>query len=180
MHRIKATDVLALRKMFAERPAEDTERLLTGLDADARALYETARAVDWCDAAVLCRLHQQVASILFPHSRKGLTLLGEELGERSYSTVYKLLLAVPSFSFVVRRAGALWSAYHASGIVKIEDLKERSLTFVVREAPEFPEPLTGIVSGTILALGKITRTKNPRVQEGGSPEAWRWAVSWEK
>jgi hypothetical protein len=71
MHRIKATDVLALRKMFAERPPEDTERLLGGLDVDARALYETALPVHWCDGAVLCRLHQRVASILFPTRRRG-------------------------------------------------------------------------------------------------------------
>lgn len=180
MHRIKATDVLALRKIFADRPPEDTERLLAALAPDERALFETALPVHWCDGAVLCRLHQRVSTLLYPHAKKGMTLLGEELANRSYSTVYKLVLAVPTFSFVVRRAGALWSAYHASGIAKIEDLKERSLTLVVREAPEFPPALASVVAGTILALGKITRTKHPRVQEAGSPEAWRWEVAWDK
>jgi|SoiMethySBSTD1v2_1073268.scaffolds.fasta_scaffold05857_7 hypothetical protein len=178
MHRVKATDILALRDIFTERSAEERRLFDERLDDTTRLLYEEALANEWCDGAELARLHVAAAEVLFPKRKQGLADLGEQLALRSYSTVYKLVLAIPSFSFVVRRAGALWSSYHDTGIATIEEQTERSLILVVREAPEFPPALAGVVSGTIRALGQITRTKNVRVREGGDPREWRWQAVW--
>jgi hypothetical protein len=178
MHRVKATDILALRKIFAERPSDDGRALHELLDDATRRLYTEALPVEWCDGVELARLYRAAASVLFAGRKNALADLGEELGLRSYSTVYKLVLAIPSFSFVVRRAGVLWSSYHDAGIATVEELTGHSLTLLVRGAPELPPPLASVVAGTIRALGQITRTKNVRVEEGGTPEAWRWEVKW--
>ncbi len=178
MHRVKATDILALRNMFAERPAEELRSLYELLDEETRRLYDEALPVDWCDGAELARLHTAAAGVLFPMRKSALADLGEAMALRSYSTVYKLVLAIPSFSFVVKQAGALWSSYHDAGVATIEDRTDRALQLVVRGAPELPLPLAQVVSGTIRALGQITRTKNVRVQEGGRREAWRWSIRW--
>jgi hypothetical protein len=178
MHRVKATDILALRKIVAERPSDDGRALQELLDDGTRRLFNEALPVVWCDGAELARLYRAAASVLFPGRKHALADLGEELALRSYSTVYKLVLAIPSFSFVVRRAGVLWSSYHDAGVATITDLTDQSLTLVVRGAPELPPPLASVVAGTIRALGQITRTKHVRVEEGGGPDAWRWDVRW--
>jgi hypothetical protein len=178
MHRVKATDMLALRKLLAERSPDDRRELDERLDRETRRLYVDALPVEWCDGVVLARLLLAAATVLYPGRKAPLTDLGEELALRSYSTVYKLVLAIPSFSFVVRRAGALWSAYHEAGVATVEDLGERSLCLVVREAPELPPPLASVISGTIRALGRITRYKGVVVEEAGDPDAWRWLVGW--
>jgi hypothetical protein len=178
MHRVKATDILALRAIFAERPPEELRALYDALDDDTRRLYEEAVPVAWCDGSELARLHTAAAAILFPMRRSALADLGEAMALRSYSTVYKLVLAIPSFSFVVRRAGALWSAYHEAGVATMEDRMHRSMTLVVRDAPELPLALTEVISGSIRALGQITRTKDVRVQAGGNRDAWRWFIRW--
>lgn len=178
MHRVKATDILALRSIFAERPPDDLRSLYELLDGATRHLYDHAVPIDWCDGAELARLHTAAASVLFPLRKSGLADLGEAMSLRSYSTVYKLVLAIPSFSFVVRRAGALWSSYHDAGVATIEERTDRSLQLVVRGAPELPLPLAEVVSGTIRALGQITRTQNVRVHEGGHRDAWRWFIRW--
>jgi hypothetical protein len=178
MHRVKATDILALRNIFADRPREELSALHELLDEATRRLYDEALPVDWCDGAELARLHTAAASILFPMRKSPLADLGEALALRSYSTVYKLVLAIPSFSFVVRRAGALWSAYHDAGVATIEDRSGSSMNLVVRGAPELPPPLAEVVSGTIRALGQITRTKQVRVQHGGHRHAWCWLITW--
>jgi hypothetical protein len=170
--------MLALRKIFAERPSDDGLALRGLLDAGTRRLFDEALPVEWCDGEELARLYRAAALVLFPGRKHGLADLGEELGLRSYSTVYKLVLAIPSFSFVVRRAGTLWSSYHDAGVATISDLTDQSLTLVVRDAPELPPTLASVVAGTIRALGRITRTKHVRVEEGGGPDAWLWDVRW--
>jgi hypothetical protein len=121
MHLIKATDLTALRKIVADREPEVRAALVERLDPETRACFESATPVEWVPAHRICSLHVAAADILFPGEKAALTRLGQELATRSFSTIYKILMAVPSFSFVVRRTPTLWALYHGSGKATIED-----------------------------------------------------------
>jgi hypothetical protein len=81
---------------------------------------------------------------------------------------------------MVRRSPTLWAIYHGYGKAAIEDQTPSSMRVVVRGAPELPSPLADVISGHILALAHVTKTKNATVRvESRNPEAWSWMISWE-
>jgi hypothetical protein len=177
--RVKGSDLVVLRKLFSERPPEDLQRFLSQLNAQDRDGYENALHITWLPADMLTRIYIAAAPIFFPTSASALRQLGQLLATSSFSTVYKLVLAVPSLHFVVRRASIVWSSYHDLGKATIEDQSEHALSLVVRGTPKLMFEMRELIAGHILALARATNTKNARVEVvSDDPNAWRWRITW--
>jgi hypothetical protein len=177
--RIKGTDIVTLRKLFADRPPSDLARFLATLAPEDREGYEGALHFHWLPADSVTRIFVAAAPFFFPSSPKALQQLGQLLATRSFSGVYKLILSVPSLPFVVRRASMVWSWYHDLGEASIEDASDHALTLVVRGTPRLPEAMRELIAGHLLALAEATHTPNAKVTLfSDDPSAWRWKIRW--
>lgn len=177
--RIKGTDIVTLRKLFADRPPSDLARFLQSLAPEDREGYEGALHFHWLPADRVTRIFVAAAPLFFPSSPRALQQLGQLLATRSFSSVYKLILSVPSLPFVVRRASMVWSWYHDLGEASIEDTSDRALTLVVRGTPRLPEAMRELIAGHLLALAEATHTPNAKVTLfSDDPNAWRWRIRW--
>ena len=177
-HRTKGTDIVALRKIFKARgDAADFE---ASLPPDLRRLYRESLAFHWNPVTDQTALYRAASEVLYPGDPDGLMRLGRDMALHSYSTVYKILLRLPTTQFVIAQAAKLWSAYFDRGRAAVEEVSPKGAVFVLRDYPELPADMRQIVRGNITAAAETTGVKGVRVRhEDADARAWRWVIAWE-
>lgn len=179
MSKIKGTDVVALRVLLKEKGAAAEEAFQGLLTSELKRLYLDTMAFTWNSVDLQTRLYEAAVEILFPGDPDGLCRLGREMARRSYSTIYKILLRLPSLQFVMNQAAKMWVAYFEQGVGSIIDAGEKTATFVVSGYPELPRSMRQVVRGNITAITELTGIKNVRIRHDESdPKAWKWIVQW--
>jgi hypothetical protein len=177
----KATGMDFLRKKLRKNGNGAEEALLAELTADEADLYANALAVSWIDVAKAARVYDVAARAIYPKSAEPLVDLGRDMARADLTGIYKVLLRVATIPMVVERTARLWSTYHRRGtarIVREGDAKRADL--VIDGYPDLPEAIRVNISGYVQGVLDLTGSKNPQVSHiGGSPDAWRWHVTWE-
>jgi hypothetical protein len=179
MHKVKASDLVTLRRSLAESRPDVLAEVRERMPEPLRATLDATVASAWLPDPQICELYGYFARALHPGAVHPFIQLGREMALMSYRGVYRVFLSIPSTSFVMSRAAAVWASYHSTGKATIEDAQDRAAVLVVRDADPIEKAMIDVISGHILALAELTGAKDPRVVSSGDARAgYRWAIRW--
>ncbi|MEW6516118.1 MAG: DUF2378 family protein [candidate division FCPU426 bacterium] len=180
MANIKGTDIVALRKILAGAGPGTEQKLLDRLSPEQRRLYENAVSTTLSPVPLQTDLYVRAAELLYPNDPNRMVRLGQDMANRSYSTVYKLFLRIPTMEFVISRAASVWRSYFDAGEAEARNLGGKHTSFVVRHFPSLPRKMREVIAGNIQAIMGMAGAKNVQIQTcDDDPEAWEWKLSWE-
>lgn len=179
MHLVKASDLVGLRKHLAEERPEVLDQVRVRLSPELRAVLDKAVASTWLPDLQICELYEHFAKVLFPKSLSSYVQLGHLMALNSYRGVYRVFLAIPSTTFVMKKTASVWASYHSTGKASMEEIQDRSAVLVVRGADPICKVMIDIITGHIIALAELTQAKDPLVAANVSdPNELRWAIRW--
>ncbi len=179
MHKVKASDLISLRKSLTERQPAVLEQIRDRMEPELRAVLDKTIASSWMPEPQICAIYDHFCKVLFPGMRSPYVLLGRQMALTSYRGVYRIFLSIPSTGYVIKKAASVWGSYHSTGTAEMEDVVEQSAVLVVRGAEPISKAMVDIVTGHIMALAELTGAKDPRVTTSvDDPSALRWSIRW--
>jgi hypothetical protein len=179
MANTKGTDVVGLRKIFAEAGQQAEQKLLDRLTPEQRHIYENAVSTTLSPVGLQTELYERAAETLFPEDPNRMVRLGKIMANRSYSTVYKLFFRIPTVEFLISRVATVWRSYYDSGEAEIRNFTGRSGSLVVRHFPSLPRKLREVIAGHLTVILELTGAKSTHVLVcDDDPEAWEWKLTW--
>lgn len=179
VHKVKAADLVTLRKELAERDPEALGKVRARMSDELRATFDGAVASSWIPDPEMVAMYGHFCAVLLPGVLAPFTQLGRRVALQSYSGVYRVFLAIPSTSFVIERAAAMWAAYHSTGKATVEDVTRNGAVYVVRGAEPIRKEMIDYISGHVLALAELTRAVDARVAPNlDEPGVLRWVIRW--
>lgn len=179
MANTKGTDVVGLRKIFAEAGPEMEQKLLEKLTPEQRHLYENAVSTTLSPVGLQTDLYERAAEVLFGQDSNRMVRLGKTMANRSYSTVYKLFFRIPKVEFLISRVATMWLTYYDTGEAEIKKFTGKSGSLVVRHFPSLPRKLREVIAGHLTVILELTGAKVVHVLVcDDDPEAWEWKLTW--
>lgn len=179
MHRVKASDLVSLRKSLTDTDPRILDQVRSSMPEELRKRLDEAVASTWLTDPEICAIYQYFCSALFPTSPSPFIQLGRRMALTSYRGVYRVFLAIPSTGFVISKAAKVWGSYHSTGKASMEEVEARSAVLVVRGADAICKEMIDIITGHILALAELTGAKDPRVAANvEDAAALRWSIRW--
>ncbi len=179
MAKVKGTDIVGLKKLFAKQGKDIENTFLSKLSESDQKTYEGIIATTWTDLDVQAKLYEAAADTLFPGKNDAVIQLCSQLAEIAYSGIYSVFLLIPKASHVAKRAASVWTSYYDQGVASVEKIEKSSLDFVVRHFPELPKTMRDGTTANISALLSKTGVKNLNVNlEEYDPEKWVWHTNW--
>jgi len=179
MHKVKASDLVSLRKSLADTEPGLLERVRSTMPEELRSTLDKAVASTWLPDPEICAIYQHFCKVLFPGALSPFILLGRRMALTSYRGVYRVFLAIPSTSFVISKAASVWASYHSTGKASMEHVEPQSAVLVVRGADPICREMIDVISGHILALAELTGAKEPLVASSTDDStALRWSIRW--
>lgn len=179
MTKTKGTDIVSLRKVFQEQGAEREKAFVVSLPSDLQLLYQTALHNTWTLVEKQTELYQRAAEFLYPGSPDIMRKLGKAMAGKSFSTVYRLFLRIPTLAFVIARTAQIWGTYYDRGRASVEDFQPLSgARFVVRDVPDLPRALREVVCGHLEVILELTGCLDIRIDLEEEPGQWIWRLRW--
>ncbi len=179
MHKVKASDLVSLRKSLADGDPEVLERIRARMPADLLAVLDAATASTWLPDRQICAIYESFCRVLYPGALSPFVQLGRRMALASYRGVYRVFLAIPSTSFVMGKAASVWSSYHSTGSASMEEVQDRSAVLVVRGADPICREMIDVITGHVHALAELTGAKDLLVASNvDDPAALRWSIRW--
>lgn len=179
MHKVKASDLISLRKSLAETKPHALQAARDRMPAELRSVLDVSVASSWLPDLQICAIYEHFCDVLFPGSRTPYVLLGREMARMSYRGVYRIFLAIPSTSYVISKAASVWASYHSTGRASMEEVRDRSAVLLVRGADPICKAMIDIITGHIMALAELTGAKDPVVvASSDDPAELRWSIRW--
>ena len=179
MHKVKASDLVSLRKALADAEPHVLEQVRGRMPKELCAVLDETVASGWLTDPQICEIYEHFCKVLFPGTLSPFIHLGRRMALTSYRGVYRVFLAIPSTSFVIGKAASVWASYHSTGKASMEEVTPHSGVLVVRGADPICKEMIDIISGHILALAELTGAKEPRVAPNtDDPSALRWTIRW--
>lgn len=179
VHKVKASDLVSLRKSLADQEPAALEAVRSRMPPDLRAVLDATVASAWLPDPQICEIYGHFCAVLFPGALSPFVRLGRRMALTSYRGVYRIFLAIPSTTFVIGKAASVWASYHSTGKATMEDVTDRSAVLVVRGADPIRSEMIDIVSGHTLSLAELTGAKDARVvAKSDDPTALRWSIRW--
>jgi hypothetical protein len=179
MANVKGTDLLTIRRLLAEGPPGAEGRALARVSTEAVEAYRRTVASTWTPVELQAALFDAAARELFPNRTDAVELLFVDVARRSYSTVYRIFLKVPSVQFLVSQAANLWKTYYDEGYASAEDAGRGRAYFHVSEFPGLPKALRSAIAGHIRFLVENTGAKHVTITVTEShPVRWTWYITY--
>jgi hypothetical protein len=179
VHKVKATDLITLRKSLTEKQPLVLEEIRARMPPELRVVLDSTVASSWLPEAQICALFEHASKVLFPAMRAPFVLLGRHIALKSYRGVYRAFLSIPSTNYVMKQSAGMWSSYHSTGKAMMEDITPNGAVLVVRGADAISKGVLDVVTGHIMALAELTGAKDPLVAANASdPAALRWSMRW--
>lgn len=179
MAKIKGSDIVVMKKMFSKNGAEVEKAFLESLSESDLKAYNSIVATTWTDVDVQARIYEAAGKAMFPGNPNPVVKLHEKLAEQSYSGIYAAFLSIPKASYVIKRAASVWRTYYDKGVATVENIKDSSVDFVVREFPDLPQAMRDATTGHITVLLSKTGLKSLAVKHrGANPKEWVWHAQW--
>lgn len=181
MNHLKATDIVALRKIVRARGAEMEKVLLDSLSPEAKAGYENALATSWVSQAVEKEIMEACTRQLFPKEIAGLRQLGKLLAQHNLTGIYKVFLRIPTIEFVIKRVADLWKMFFQKGSAKAEIVAPRQGVLAVYDYPELMPYQREVIAGYIHGVLELAGARQVQVSllPSDAASAWKWEVTWE-
>lgn len=179
MARVKGTDVVGLRKIFADRGSQLENTFKDRLTPEQLQLYTRLLPSTWTPIDDWLGLLTIATDVLFPHDREPWVSLGKSLAEQSYGSVYRVFLRVPTVKFVISRGAAIWNTYYDTGTVRATSTGPKLIELAVDDFPELPLEFREAARGHILVLLELTGAQPIAVRpDYTNPRSWRWEIEW--
>lgn len=179
MHKVKASDLVTLRRSLAESAPTQLQRVREQMPAALRATLDATTASAWLTDPQICEIYSYFARVLHPSAVHPYIELGRDMALLAYRGVYRVFLAIPSTSFVISRAASVWASYHSTGRASIVDVHDRAAVLLVSGADPIEKAMIDVISGHVLALAELTGAKDARVVSSGDPASgYRWSIRW--
>ncbi|MCD4813597.1 hypothetical protein K8S19_07895 [bacterium] len=180
MAKTKGTDVVALRKLFAGVGEEKLDAFREKLAPELFSVFENIIHTSWTPIQEQTDIYEAAARVLFPGDPERMHTLGKAMAARSYSTVYKLFLRIPTIQFVLSRVAIMWRSYHDKGEATVEGFENNQGIFIVRKYPDLPRKMRVVIGGHLEILLELTGAKNIKILvRDNDPDAWHWDCLWE-
>jgi hypothetical protein len=179
MHRVKASDLVSLRRSLADKQPEVLADVRSRMPEELRQVLDATAASAWLPDPQICAIYEHFGRALFPGVVSPHVQLGRHMALMSYRGVYRVFLKIPSTSFVISRAAAVWASYHSTGKASVEDVQGKAAVLVVHGADPICKVMIDIITGHILALAELTGALTPIVHPNSEdPAALRWTIRW--
>lgn len=179
MPNMKPTDIVVLKKIFKEMDPSKEQDYLNRLSEEQRHIYKDAMYSTMLPIEIVDEMYHHGAECLFPNASDKYIAFGKFVSERSFSTVYKIFMRIPTRKFVIGKASAVWQNYHEKGEAKIENLTDKSGDFVVYNYPELTKVLRLVAGGHLAKMLELIGTKDVHVNHiDTNPNEWRWQIDW--
>jgi uncharacterized protein (TIGR02265 family) len=179
MPKTKASDIVVIRKMLAERGAEAEKSFLDQLTPEVQVCYQQALPSQWIDNAVQAPVFAAAARVLYPLDATGLRTLAATVAKFNFSGVYRIFLQIPTVGFIVKNVARTWRAFYEKGNSRVEDLTATSAVLVVEGFPELTATEREYLCGYYAGILELTGATNIRVRKiEQDPQAWKWSIQW--
>lgn len=179
MHRVKASDLVSLRRSLADEQPQVLAEARSRMPDELRDVLDATVASAWLPDPQICAIYEHFCQALFPAAVSPYVQLGRHMALMSYRGVYRVFLKIPSTSFVISRAAAVWASYHSTGKASMEGVEDRAAVLVVRGAEPICKAMIDVITGHILALAELTGAKDPIVHASvEDAAALRWTIRW--
>ncbi|MCD4813598.1 hypothetical protein K8S19_07900 [bacterium] len=180
MHKMKATDIVVLKKLFKELDGSLEAAYIEALPPQWREIYDNVIFTTKLPIDMVDQMYHLAAGVLYPGAADKYIKFGKRVSEKSFSSVYKIFMRIPTRKFVISRAPAVWQSYHEKGQASIENLTALSGDFVVANYPELPRVLRLVAGGHLVKMLELVGTRNVHVEHlKKNPQEWRWHISWQ-
>ncbi len=180
MAKQKGTNIVTLRKLFQEKGETWEQPFLSKLTPELERIYKTAFATTMTPVEKQTQLYVAAAETLFPRDADPLYQLGLELANRSYTGIYRLFLKIPTPSYVISKAAAIWGTYYDQGSGALENIKKNGVDFILKDIPELPLPALHYIAGHAVQLLQMAGAKNVTVEiDSSQSNCWRWKLAWQ-
>jgi hypothetical protein len=177
----KGSVLLFLRDQIKKRGPEVEKAFLRGLSPEERTAYQSALAFSWVPAAVVARLFEKGAVLLFPGDRvSALREYGRTSMRHDMSGIYKVAMRFTSIPFVVEQTARVWCTYNDTGEPGCEHVQgQKLITFHVKNYPDFPDALKHTLAGSIETIVATAGGRHPSVVYMNNGVAdHRWVIRW--
>ena len=176
---VKATNLLALKKLIKMKGETGEQEFLNRLSPKGIGLYNRAIATDWISSDDSREIFIEGAKQLFPNDPKRMIRVGRTIAKQNMTGVYRIFLKIPTISFILKRVASLWRTFYKKGNPMVKGLKDKSLILQVDDFPDMEDFHVDLTSGYILQLLEMTGAKNVSVKyDGKNPNSIKWNVSW--
>jgi hypothetical protein len=180
MAKTKGTDIVGLRKIIQAKGVDFEREFIKDLPEYLSKMYQSALHNTWSPVEKQTELYLLAASMLFPDDPDSMLKLGKAMAEKSFSTVYKVFLRIPTKQYIMARTAQVWSTYYDHGRACTENFTPTSVDFVVRDFPDLPDKLRELICGHLVVILEMTGSRNIRVQRADIPtKEWRWLLTWD-
>lgn len=176
----KGADVIALRKLLEERGAAAEKAFASKLTPELLEVYHGIIATSWTPVEQQMAVYQAAAQVLFPGQEEPMAHLGHALARKTFSGLYRIFFRIPSVAFIMQRVAVVWRSYYNQGEALVENIRPKSVDFVVRNFPQLPQPMLEVAKGHCRCILEMTGAKMVEVElNARDPQAWRWRLSWQ-
>jgi len=178
MNEVKASDVVASRKMVVERNREAD--LFKRLSPAAKTIFQTALSSTWIGFREEEEILTAVAETLFADAANPLHDLGRAIADANLKGIYKAFLRIPSIAFVADRAPSLWAFMSKKGKLLTEMTGDRSVRVTITHYSDLPRYQIDYIAGYLEHVVVLMGKSGVRVTSiADDPQAWRWDVRWD-
>ncbi len=176
---IKATNLLALKKLLQKNDETSEQTVLSKLSPKGADTYNSVIATSWIPSDDEKEIMAEGAKHLFPDDPDRMILLGRALAESTMTGIYRIFIKIPTISFIIKRVASIWNTFYKKGKARVIDVQSNSLTMQVTELLDIEDYQTEITCGYIHELLELTGAKNVSVKfDGTDRNDLKWYVSW--
>lgn len=179
MPNVKASDVVIILKMLADRAPDSDPALAAGLDPEVYRQVKTAASTSWIPVETEARFLEQAVKILYPNDPRGLIRLGGDVSKVQFTGIYKVFLMIPSVSFIVKRISLAYKSLIDTGTARVENLTANSGTLVTSGLPQLSAVQRQYIGGVLAGVVELTGAKDVQIRlDEADPQNWKWTLTW--
>lgn len=179
MLKIKANDIVALRKILASDPKKEVT-MLKSLAPHLKDCYQTILFTDWVTQEEESAIFRAGSQLLFPDHPAQHELTRKEIAKIHMNGIYRVFIRIPSIYYLIKIAYQLWKLNFSHGRTELKRLSETMAELIIHDCPELDIYQRKGLCGYIEGLLEMAETKNPSVMLHDDTDApWKWIITWD-
>jgi len=176
---IKPSNLIKLKEIVRGRGDAFEREFLDKLPAEVVQLYKFPALKPWIPSSLEVHIMQRAAELFFPDSAHRMRDLAHMLAQMTMTGIYRVFLAIPTPTFVIKRVAQIWRLFYQHGHARIIDTHDGGATLEVVELPDLEDYQKEFIAGYVAATLELANAGDVRVTfDGSNPAAWRWVITW--
>ncbi len=176
--RIRTADLVSVRHFVKERGLE--KQVEEALAPEELELFKTVQVDDWIPVTLQASIYTKIAGLAYPGDHESIYKLHLVVAEKSYSSIYKILLKIKRLEDMLDHGPEIWSYHYEQGEPGVKRTSPTAVDFTVKNYPELPPESIEVTRAHIHILIAATGKKGIIVTpDTSNPQCWRWQVQWQ-